>query len=326
MVDFVSKNTVNYLMAAVSFALSTVLVATPVFAQSSPDHVAQARTLFEHGVQLIDERRFAEAITSLEESQRLRPSPAVTYNLGLALRGVGRVQDAIAAFERYLAQPSRSATPTELEQVRGIVTQLRAAIVQLDLRTIPSTSVVRLDGQAPVSLTGPVTLDPGPHTLEISAPTYLSTTRTLQLAAGSRTTLEVTLEPTPSVATLVVEPTVATATVWIDGRDVGQGTVTQTVSAGEHTIRVGCAVCETARRTVRLERGQQLRIGMDVTRRPSGVAPWVIGVGIAAGVVVAGAAIALGVFAASNGPLVGEYTGQQAGSWGMSHRLPKRTR
>jgi hypothetical protein len=316
------------LRIAASLALCAGFALSPKLgeAQQSPDRSAEARALFERGVQLIDEGRFGEAITTLEASERLRPSPAVSYNLGLALRGVGRPQAAIAAFERYLAQPSRSATPTELTQVRAIVAELRASLAQLALRIEPATAVARIDGAPPQTVTGLLTLDPGAHTIELSAPGFVPTTRTIELAAGARETLSVSLEALPSIATLVIEPTVATATVWIDGHVVGRGTITQTVSVGAHTVRVDCPQCESAQRTVRFERGQHLRVGVDVIRRSAGVPGWAIGVAVGASVAAVATGVAVGVFAATNGPTVGEYTGQHATTWGMSHMLPKRTR
>ncbi len=315
------------LRIAASLALCAGFALSPKLgeAQQSPDRSAEARALFERGVQLIDEGRFGEAITTLEASERLRPSPAVSYNLGLALRGVGRPQAAIVAFERYLAQPSRSATPAELAQVRAIVAELRAALVLLDLRVTPADAMVRIDGAAPRVVQATITLDPGAHTIEVAAPTYLSASRAIELSAGSRTTLSIALAPTPSVGTLIVEPSSANALVAIDGESVGRGTVTRVVSAGVHRVVVQCAQCTNSARTVRVERDQLLRVAIDVSPR-GGVAPWAIGVAVGASVAAVVAGVAVGVFAATSGPTVGEYTGQHATTWGMSHMLPKRTR
>jgi hypothetical protein len=42
----------------------------------APDRSAEARALFERGVQIIDEGHFGEAMTTLEASERLRGSSA----------------------------------------------------------------------------------------------------------------------------------------------------------------------------------------------------------------------------------------------------------
>lgn len=293
------------------------------WAQTRPSE-AEARTQFERGVALLDQQRFAEAISALEASQRLRPSPAVTYNLALALRGVGRMQASIAEFERYLAQPSRSATPEELAQIRGIVAELRRSLVTLELRVSPGDAMVRIDGAAPQRMTGSLMLDPGAHSVEVTAPTYLSASRSVTLAHGSRTALEITLEPTPAVGTLTVDPVPSSAIVYVDGQRAGSGTTTRVVSSGEHSVRVECSDCASVSRTVRVDRGQNIRLHLDVTRR-GGVAPWVVGVSVGAGVAaVTAAAVVTAVVLSNSGD--GLYNGSLAGTWGGNHTFKRSAR
>jgi hypothetical protein len=291
-------------------------------AQSAGD-ANEARSLFERGVALIDQQQFAAAIELLEQSQRLRPSPSVTYNLGLALRGVGRLQESIAAFERYLAQPSRSATAEEVAQVRAIANTLRASLAQLELQVEPAGALVRIDSAPARAVTGPIVLDPGTHAIEVTAQHHVGERRTVSLAARARVALSIALRPTPAVATLVVEPSVLQANVWIDGQLVGAGAVTRELAAGEHRVRVQCGECTNAERTVRLERGQTLRLQVDVSRR-AGVSPVVIGVGVGAGIAAVAAAITIGVVVASApaAPYNGEFS-QNPGVWGGNHAFKR---
>ncbi|WP_266126325.1 hypothetical protein, partial [Acinetobacter bereziniae] len=67
-----------------------------------PEVVAEARRLFEAGVEALDQGRFAEAADDLGRSLSLRESPPARYNRALALRGAGRYGEAIVEAERYL--------------------------------------------------------------------------------------------------------------------------------------------------------------------------------------------------------------------------------
>lgn len=314
------------LLCACASSVGSLRVAS---AQAQPSGDAnEARLLFDRGVALIDQGRFADAILSLEASQRLRPSPAVTYNIALALRGVGRVQESIAAFERYLLQPSRNATPEELARIRATVVELRQSLARLVLRVVPPGALVRIDGAAARAIAEPIVLDPGAHVIELSAQHYVSERRTLTVAPSATMTLDIALRESPDVATLAVEPTVAHATVWIDDQLVGTGSVAREVASGEHRVRVECRECSNATRVVRVSRGQTLRVQMDVTRR-AGVSPGVIGVAIGGSVAVATAtAIVVGVLV-SNANAPRPYDGELvrgSGTWGGNHSFKRSNR
>ena len=119
---------------ALLVALCLALPRAPALAQDvPPGAVEPARPLFEQGVAALRENRYADAITLLERSYALRASPVVLYNLALALRGAGRYREAVQAFERYLRQPSASATPAELGEIERELPRMRAALVPLQL-------------------------------------------------------------------------------------------------------------------------------------------------------------------------------------------------
>lgn len=94
-------------------ALAAALALSPslAFAQpAAPD--AQARAAFDRGIADVDAGRFANAVAAFEESYRLRPAAVVLYNLASAYTRMGRHQQAIATYERYLSEGAPASPPT----------------------------------------------------------------------------------------------------------------------------------------------------------------------------------------------------------------------
>ncbi len=90
-------------------------------------------------------------------------------------------------------------------------------------------------------------------------------------------------------------------------------------------MRVECRECSYATRTVRLSRGQTLRVQIDVTRR-AGASPVVIGLAVGASVAVATAvAVVVGVLVSdANTPRL--YNGELvrgSGTWGLNHSFKR---
>src|SRR5687768_4443832 len=63
---------------------------------------AEARRRFRRGVELIQRERWQDAIPELEAARNISPTPSVLFNLGLALRAVGRSREAMASFRDFL--------------------------------------------------------------------------------------------------------------------------------------------------------------------------------------------------------------------------------
>jgi hypothetical protein len=274
-------------------------------AQSTQD----PRALFEQGVAHIDQGRFADAIIALEASQRLRESPAVTYNLGLAYRGVGRAHDAIRMLERYVAQPSRDATAAELTAVRQTIATIRATLVMLNVTVAPSSATLIIDGVVEARR-GEFTIDAGRHNVEARAAGYEAQQQQVTYLPGAREALTVALVRSPSVGVLRVEPNANNAVVFIDGARVGVGAVERTVAEGDHRVRVEAVGYTAFERVAHVGRDERARVSVALER--PGVGGWAIGLGVAAGVAVVGGTIAA-IAIATSGPWA--YSGSPDATW-----------
>ncbi len=192
--------------------LAAALALTPSLAFSqhaAPD--AQARAAFERGIADVDAGRFANAVVAFEESYRLRPVAVVLYNLASTYTRMGRHQQAITTYERYLSEGGSRLPPDRVRSVRERIAELRRELPVVVLRIRPAPFTLTVDGR-PQAVTGDeLTLDPGSHLLVATAPSHAPQQREVQLAPGGRVTweAELTAERAPIAPTPTVTPTVA---------------------------------------------------------------------------------------------------------------------
>jgi hypothetical protein len=154
--------------------LLALLVATPLRARAdaSAEDRALARSLFDEGRRLVQAGDYAEACPKLEASQRIDPGIGTAYNLADCFEHLGRLASAWATF-REVADAARKARQPERAQVaRDRATALEPSLSKVVI-TVPGHAAVailwdhtRLDE----ALSGtPMPVDPGTHTLDVSA-------------------------------------------------------------------------------------------------------------------------------------------------------------
>jgi hypothetical protein len=138
--------------------------------------------LFEQGVAAMQAEHPQEAVDLFRRSFAIVERPATAYNLAVALERTGRVRDAVAALEEYFrVAPEDDGRRSDAAAMR---TDLTARIVDVTLRVEPEDATVEIDGEAREE-TGAernYVLDPGSHTLVISADGFV--TETLLVAAS----------------------------------------------------------------------------------------------------------------------------------------------
>src|SRR5206468_1333905 len=85
----------------VSLAVAATLASCPVIAQADTPKERAVR-LFEQAEQDYRGGRFREAAALLRQAYDLDANPDLLYNLGRALEGLGELDRAIDAYDRYL--------------------------------------------------------------------------------------------------------------------------------------------------------------------------------------------------------------------------------
>jgi hypothetical protein len=275
----------------------------------SPQQLAEARELFDRGIRLTRQERWAEALELFRRSRAVAERPSTVFNMATVLARLGRAREALQAVRDFqrIADPERDAEMRE--QAREMERTLRESFAQLELTVTPGDAEVRVDGEW-VSGNGSrrqLLLDPGDHVVRVSATGHTPVEFRLSVLAGSRG--ERTVDLTAERARLVVRSSVDDARIAVDGTDAGIGEVTLELEPGDHRVAVIADDHAPFERTVDLEPGQRFTLDAALESEGGGggvlTSPifWTI-VGV---VVVGGAAATIVAVATSGGNDI--YTG-----------------
>ena len=185
-----------------------VLGATPL-ARAQPEPSAEARAHFGRAVDLFEAGDLRAALVEFERAYELSARPSLLFNLAATHQALHEYPEAVDALRRFLAatEGQRSRQRAEAERaLRGLLPLLARVRVACD----PPTATLTIDGRA---ATGDVlTVGPGPHVIEASAPQRIAQRVEVRVASGDDTVLRLVLPPVPApVAVLapVAPPTPA---------------------------------------------------------------------------------------------------------------------
>ncbi|MFO0650582.1 MAG: PEGA domain-containing protein [Polyangiales bacterium] len=245
----------------------------------------EARAHFQRGVELIGAERWADAILELRRAQELRATPAVLFNLGLALRAVGRNREAMAAFREFSRMSGATTNPELAARVDAYVQELTAGLGRVVLLVEPPSATVQIDGLA-VRANESVEVDPGRHVIIAAADGFAGENRTVEVARGSQSTVMLRMVPLVLSSRVTVTADPSGALVRIDGQNVGFGSVEETVRPGSHTLEVSAEGYYTFRRRFEALAGQSQTLRANLSNSRGVVeSPWFwLGVGaLAAG-------------------------------------------
>ncbi len=168
---------------------------------TAPSDVEQARADFERGADLYRAGDFRGALAAFEAAQARAPAPQSLFNIARCQERLGQLAEAVESYGEYLASapdaPDRNA-------VAAHVAELEARLpLEASLRvTVEPPASVSVDGdpagRSPVALR----LKPGRHLVRAAEEGYQPLDREVDLAAGGRIQLELSLVPllSPSVA------------------------------------------------------------------------------------------------------------------------------
>ncbi len=277
-------------------ALST-LVPVRALAQPAPPPAPavaatdRARTLFEAGVALAQQERWAEAAESFRQSRAALERPRTAFNLALALQHLGRLREANAVLDEALAMPPPPDDPTLTGDATSLRAAVRGALATLVLSLSPPTAAVtvRVDGdvRAGEGATRLLELDPGRHVVQVESAEHEAQELQIAVTAADRVLRSVTLRP--RAGHLRVRPNVATASVSIDDAPIGRGAVAWSGAPGPHRLRVEAAGYRPLRQPVTLQAGQTVEVVASLDRVQTGLSAgaWV-GIGLGAAAVIAG--------------------------------------
>lgn len=234
-----------------------------------------ARLHFEQGMRHVRERDWLGAVQELRLAAELRPTPAVFFNLGMALREAGRPREAIVALTAFQADPGPTPDPMRMQLVQAMLDALRASFARVTVEVAPREASVTVDGEA-VHPGESLTLDPGEHTVRAQAEGYVTQSRAITLGPGQALPLVLQLAPARTTGTAAVESDVPDAAIELDGQPAGTGRVERELPVGTHVVVIRAPGHEVFQRSIEVTLG-----GRSVTHatlrprsRPVLTSPW----------------------------------------------------
>jgi hypothetical protein len=261
---------------------------------TTADHSAEARSLFERGVQLSAQERWGEALDYFQRSRALVERPNTVFNLATTLVRLGRLVEARVALQDYLRISDASRDQATRADAQRMIDNASSAIATLALAVTPADADVRIDGRATLG-TGAaraIELDPGTHTLTISQRGYVTSTTPLSAGPAERMSRAIALAPLSTTGAISITAAPITATIRIDGRLVGIGSYSDALEPGSHIVEVTADGFEATRRPVVVARGDNIVIHAALSRQRNFLTSPAF-LGTAGGVVVVGVVAAV---------------------------------
>jgi len=151
---------------------------------------------FKTGVELFDERKYAEALAEFEQAYALKPHPLVLNNLAATHRALSQYDQAVDFYNRFLVEGEGKLSPEQLARGRAELEDLLRLVARVEVISAPEGAQVHVDGRSmgATPLDDPLVLGPGDHTVVASLSGYRQSERKIRVSAGDTLRVEFALE------------------------------------------------------------------------------------------------------------------------------------
>jgi len=273
-----------------ALALLFALWTPAVFAADRTDPVVAQ--LKRKGDAAIEAGQYDAALAAYSKALAIEPSPALHYNRGRALQGLGRNAEAIEELELF-----ESSAPEALKKavpdLTGMIRLVQSQIAELNVKCDVPDAVLRVAGRSLVlPLERALRFDPGNVDVELVAPGYETWRDQLTLAAGERRELVPRLVQPDLRGTLVVTSSVSGAFVHVDGKPLGTVPAELRLAPGEHAIALQHPGYKSATSHIVLRPNEHRSLALTLQRTPRVYERWWFWTGVGA-VIATGAVVGI---------------------------------
>ncbi len=250
-----------------AFTLAAVLAAPSVFAQARPDVRAQlpeaARKDWDAAKQLAEAKDYKGALVELKRAYDLSQNPRVLYNVGALEKLLTHYARAVDAWDRELKEGAGKLTPAEAAEARSSIAIVQQFVTTIEVTANETDATLYIDdyaiGKTPFA--GPVRIDVGKHTLKLSKDGFVDAVQQVEVASGQKTPVSFKIEPQNKTALVSVTVGGApSATVFVDGKDMGPAPFKGELSAERHTIEARAPGFVTVGQTVEVQYKQSMSL------------------------------------------------------------------
>lgn len=255
---------------------------------------------------LMDQERYADALSLYEKAYEMSGDPALLYNEGRALEMMGEYPEALDKLEEF-----DDVAPASLRaRVPGLsehIADLKSRIATVVLHTNAPTARVLLRDKAAGTIGKELRLRTraGPATIEVTAEGYEPFRRDYELSAGATLVVDAQLVPKKRDALVVVRTTPA-ADIAIDGRAIGRAPLEVHVAPGSHELFAHASGHVDEKVSMSLALGERRDVDLQLESTPPITARWWFWTAI--GVVVVGGAATAYALTTERSPSSGTFT------------------
>ena len=194
--------------------VTTALLLTLTTAAPAVDlDTARAKQAFQWAERLYKQARYAEAIDKFEESYRLKPHPAMLFNIGRCYEQLSDIPRALKTYHEYLkALPNAKDKELVTDAIVNLERRLKEqGVQQVMVYSDPPGASVAIDGKACGGAPAAMELHPGNHTVVIAKEGYDTVERAFVMPADRSSELSFSLKVAAPIAANPPSPAVEPA-------------------------------------------------------------------------------------------------------------------
>jgi hypothetical protein len=230
-------------LALAAMLASQSVLAAPPAAPAPVDVRTQlpdtARKAWDAAKQLAGASDFRGALVEFQRAYDLSHNPRVLFNVGVTEKLLTHYARAVDAWDKEQSEGAGQLTPAELQELKNAVSIVQQFVTTIDVTANEAEATLTIDdypvGKTPFA--GAVRIDVGKHVLKLSKEGFIDAVEPVDVAAGARTPVAFKLEPINKTALVSVTVGGApTASIFVDGRDMGPAPFKGELSADRHTI------------------------------------------------------------------------------------------
>jgi hypothetical protein len=228
-----------------------------------------AQRAWDAAKQLAGASDYKGALVEFQRAYELSHNPRVLFNLGVTEKFLTHYARAVEAWDRELREGGTQLTTSERQDVTNAIAIVKPFVTTVEVTANEPDATLSIDdlvvGKTPFA--GPVRIDVGKHTLKLSKPDYVDSSQTVDIVAGGAAPVTFNLEPVNKTALVAVTVGGApSATLFIDGRDVGPAPFKGQLSADRHTVEARAPGWVTVGQTVDVHYKQPMTLVLTLSQ------------------------------------------------------------
>jgi hypothetical protein len=252
-------------------ALAVALAAPSAFAQ--PQVAVDVRTqlpdaakhAWDAAKQLANAADYKGALVEFQRAYELSHNPRVLFNLGVTEKLLTHYARAVDAWDKEIREGAGQLSPAESQELKNAIAIVQQFVTTIEVSANEEGATLFVDdfavGKTP--FTGPVRIDVGKHVLKLAKDGFVDGIKPVDVASGQVTPVKFLIEPVNKTALVSVTVGGApSATVFVDGRDVGPAPFKGELSADRHTIEARAPGYVTVGQTVDVQYGQPVSLSL----------------------------------------------------------------